>query len=213
VIYLLGADDDASDAEGLDLNCGAMLQGRHRLERGLIYFNYLRLFFGPDILRRQKLEVVPFAGHDGGKMIKSDVGVHHIFDRNVILEASMSTSLADYTVIRDTTFALSSGATRHFEFALPSDLVTAGNSKRPVLTHFCDPSPNANDLRARIFVNDQLVSDYTYSGGVGRGRSEVLQRNNLRPGATNKMRFTVSDGQGSLDFSDVVLWFKREICT
>lgn len=111
VIYLLGADDNSPTAAGLDLDCGAMLQGNHRLGRGLIYFNHLQLALGPDILRHQKLEVVPFADHNGEKMICSDVGVHYIFDRNVHRETTMPTSLADYTVIRDTKFTLTRGRT------------------------------------------------------------------------------------------------------
>ncbi|MFQ5772468.1 MAG: hypothetical protein ACE5HX_18170, partial [bacterium] len=49
VIYLLGALDSNPNSSTLDKSCPAMLEGRHRLERGIIYYNYLKHQFGSGI--------------------------------------------------------------------------------------------------------------------------------------------------------------------
>ena len=121
------------------------------------------------------------------------------------------TTLADYKVVRDTKFNLSSGRENSFELVLPTDLVRSGNSKRPMISFFADPSGNARALRCTIRINGQRVVDYTYSGGVGRQHTEVLRHDQLNPGETNRITFRVESGSGSVSFSDVVLWYQRDI--
>ena len=208
VIYLLGFYDNDPNGEGLDKSCAAMLQGTNRLERGLLYFNYLRQLWGDEILDRHQLEVVPFAGHSGRQMITSDIGVKYIFED---FEEIKMTTLADYKVVRDTKFDLSSGRENSFELVLPRDLVRSGNSKRPMISFFADPSGNARALRCTIRINGQRVVDYTYSGGVGRQHTEVLRHDQLNPGETNRITFRVESGSGSVSFSDVVLWYQRDV--
>ncbi len=57
----------------------ARLQGGNRLERGTVYFNYLRHFFGDALLERQSLRVVPGVGHDFTGIYASEVGVETLF--------------------------------------------------------------------------------------------------------------------------------------
>ena len=208
VIYLLGFYDNDPNDHSLNKSCAAMLQGTTRLERGLLYFNYLKQLWGDEILDRHQLEVVPFAGHSGRQMITSDIGVKYIFED---FEEIKMTTLADYKVVRDTKFDLSSGRENSFELVLSRDLVRSGNSKRPMISFFSDPRSNARALRCTIQINGQRVVDYTYSGGVGRQHTEVLRHDQLNPGETNRIMFRVESGSGSVSFSDVVLWYQRGV--
>lgn len=121
------------------------------------------------------------------------------------------TTLADYVVIRDTGFELRPGQEQTYQFDVPGDIVSAGGSKRPILAFFADPSGNAKNLRCEFEINDQVVKSYRYSGGVGRGHWEVLRHENLNAGATNTIQFRVESGEGSVGFSDVILWFQRNV--
>ncbi len=80
VVYLLGEDDNNPNSSSLDTSCPAMLQGKHRLERGVIYFNHLQDYYGEEILEFQSLDTVPDAGHSNLEMYTSDIGLFHLFE-------------------------------------------------------------------------------------------------------------------------------------
>ncbi len=120
-------------------------------------------------------------------------------------------SVADYVVIRDTKFELRRDHEQTFTFNVPENIVVSGGSRRPIIAYFADPSGNAKNLRCEIEINDQIVSTYSYSGGVGRGHFEVLRHTNLNAGDTNTIQFRVESGEGSIGFSDVILWFQRMV--
>lgn len=79
VRYLLGELDTDPAAAELDTSCAAMLQGRQRLERGLIYGNYLEHFHGSGIIVTHPTFVVPGVGHDSRGMFTSVCGVAQLF--------------------------------------------------------------------------------------------------------------------------------------
>jgi pimeloyl-ACP methyl ester carboxylesterase len=80
VVYLMGEADNDPNASALARGCNAMLQGAHRLERGIIYFNKLQHLYGPGILQRHSLVTVPGVAHNAGRMWASDQGVRVMFD-------------------------------------------------------------------------------------------------------------------------------------
>ncbi len=80
VVYLLGEEDNNPNSSSLDVSCEADFQGAHRLERGEIYFQYLQLYYGNEILENQQKVIVPDAGHNNFDMYSSDVGVFHLFE-------------------------------------------------------------------------------------------------------------------------------------
>jgi hypothetical protein len=80
VIYLLGGADTNPGDPLLSKTCAAMMQGRNRLERGQLYHHYLRHFFGAEIAKRHRIELVPGVGHDARKMFNSPVGVQCLFE-------------------------------------------------------------------------------------------------------------------------------------
>ena len=76
VTILLGADD-RSRGENLDESCAADLQGQHRFERGMRFYQYVTTLFPPS--GRHQLEVVPDAPHDAEVMLTSEAGRAALF--------------------------------------------------------------------------------------------------------------------------------------
>jgi hypothetical protein len=77
VVYLLGGED-IQEAH-LEQTPNAMLQGQHRLERGQVYYHYLKHVFGDAITQTQKIAIIPCVGHDHAAIFKSEAGVKYIF--------------------------------------------------------------------------------------------------------------------------------------
>lgn len=71
VVYLLGGSDNDPEHPDLDTSCPAMLQGNHRLERGIIFFNYLRTIY---TYSNHELVLVPEVGHSSDRMFNSSKG-------------------------------------------------------------------------------------------------------------------------------------------
>ncbi len=79
VVYLLGGKDTDENSSSLDQSCMAELQGKNRLERGTIYYNYLKYYYGNDITETQKIDTVPGVGHDNHDMFTSAKGRYWLF--------------------------------------------------------------------------------------------------------------------------------------
>ena len=77
VDYLLGGEDVREAA--LEQSAAARLQGANRLERGQIYFHYLRNYFGEQIEAHQRIRIVPCVGHEHSKMWRSSDGQRALF--------------------------------------------------------------------------------------------------------------------------------------
>lgn len=81
VTYLLGEADNNPNSSSLDTDCEAKLQGEHRLERGIVYFNYLQHYYGPEITATHDLVTVPNVGHNNFEMFNSAEGKSALFGR------------------------------------------------------------------------------------------------------------------------------------
>jgi len=77
VIYLLGGEDTREAM--LEQTPNAFLQGKNRLERGQVYYHYLKHVYGEEIMDKQKIAIVPCVGHDNAAIFKSEVGINSIF--------------------------------------------------------------------------------------------------------------------------------------
>lgn len=80
VAYLLGELDINPNDYYLDKGCEAALQGDYRLQRGLVYWNYLKHYFGTGIWDVQALAVIPGVAHDGAGIFTSECGRYYLFD-------------------------------------------------------------------------------------------------------------------------------------
>jgi hypothetical protein len=74
VTYLLGELDRDPADEQLDTSCSAEWQGRHRLQRGKVYYRYLRGELVRVIDDRHQREIVAGVGHDARAMFGSSAG-------------------------------------------------------------------------------------------------------------------------------------------
>jgi hypothetical protein len=77
VVYLLGGEDTRE--AHLEQTPNAILQGVNRLERGQVYYHYLKHFFGTEITQTQKIAVIPCVGHDNAAIFKSEAGIRYLF--------------------------------------------------------------------------------------------------------------------------------------
>lgn len=82
ITYLMGELD--IDPNSPETNCSAVVQGVHRLERGIIYFNYLKHYYSTnynfDIKNSSKFKVVPNVGHSASGIFLSEEGISAIFN-------------------------------------------------------------------------------------------------------------------------------------
>jgi hypothetical protein len=79
VFYLCGANDTDPNDDTIGKSCGAMMQGRHRLERMQVFVAFLRQKYGPSIMRRHTSAVVPGVGHFGRGNMTSPSGLKFLF--------------------------------------------------------------------------------------------------------------------------------------
>jgi hypothetical protein len=79
VTYLLGADDDDPEAEGLDESCSANAQGANRLQRGESYFGFLDNVYGTGVYARHTKYLVPGVGHSSKDIYNSAAGRQALF--------------------------------------------------------------------------------------------------------------------------------------
>ncbi len=75
ILYLVGSKDSNEKDPSMDRRKAAMLQGKHRLDRGIIYYNYLVHFFGEQIRRTQRFQVIRGAAHSGRRLILSPAAI------------------------------------------------------------------------------------------------------------------------------------------
>ncbi len=86
VFMLQGLEDNDPEGAALDRSCSAMMQGSHRLERGLWYYEYMGELYGPEAYETKFIETVPGVGHDNARMFASEEGKNIIFFIPDILE-------------------------------------------------------------------------------------------------------------------------------
>ncbi len=79
-----GELDNSPCAEGLDNSCGAKWQGRHRIERGLTYFNYIGFYYGTDVYDTHTLDIMPDVGHGSLDAYTSNAGIRNLFDVTLV---------------------------------------------------------------------------------------------------------------------------------
>lgn len=72
--YLIGTSDTGGTQD-----CESMAQGSNRFERSIIYFNYLKYYFGSEILNKHQIALVPEIGHDHNGIFSSACGKNAIF--------------------------------------------------------------------------------------------------------------------------------------
>ncbi|MGD8395994.1 MAG: FG-GAP-like repeat-containing protein [Candidatus Eiseniibacteriota bacterium] len=93
VIHLAGERDNDPNSTYLDRACPAMLMGRHRLERAIIYWQHLLRVFGPSFEDDHALAIVRGSSHDHNTMFKSPCGLATLFDYGTCVPLSPPSDL------------------------------------------------------------------------------------------------------------------------
>ena len=73
--YLIGSIDTGGTQD-----CESMAQGSNRLERSIIYYNYLQYFYGSQIVDNQQIALISGIGHDHNGIFSSSCGRNAIFN-------------------------------------------------------------------------------------------------------------------------------------
>ncbi len=93
MVYLLGGQDNVSDAGSV--SCRSLIQGEHRLERGIIYYNHILSTYGDEAENNHRLVIIPDLGHDHFLMYNSNDGVRELFDRPPVSNCNDRTTFID----------------------------------------------------------------------------------------------------------------------
>lgn len=115
-------------------------------------------------------------------------------------------SVADYIIITDGSFTLGVNQERTFTFSLSGTI----SNVAPIIAFQVDPANNSN-LSFAVEINDQQVYNATTSVTIRRGIWEVFGLNILDTNGNNTVQFRVESGTGTITFSDVILWYKRQV--
>lgn len=125
----------------------------------------------------------------------------------------MSHQAAIYDVISDGKTSLAIGADIDHDF--PIGLNSNANlGQRSVLSFMVD-TVNSNNLQFRLSIINgsgvtTTVATYTTSSTVARVFQEVISSNTLTL-TGNTLRVVVLSGTGTLEISDIVLWYQRNL--
>jgi hypothetical protein len=119
---------------------------------------------------------------------------------------------ADYDIISDDKVSLRIGGDIDREFPIGMDAPNVGS--RSILSYMVD-TVGADDLKFRVnLINGSNVTTevgtYTTSSGVARTFQEVINANVLTASG-NKLIVRVLSGDGTLQISDIVLWYLKNV--
>lgn len=99
---LLGLLDNDPNDTTMDNSCKAAFLGKHRLERGQIYYNYLKHYYGSAIQDNHYLELVAGVDHSAHQMLKSNAGLNYVYKNYVpTVDRVEERKLAGMEIYRD----------------------------------------------------------------------------------------------------------------
>ena len=120
-------------------------------------------------------------------------------------------TVADYRVLRDSSFSLQVDQERSLSFTLPDGFVQGTNLAKPIITFIADPTNNANNLRLEVDVNDQPIFSINLNGTVQRTVNEAISGQILNQNANNTVQFRVETGSGRVNLRSVILWYQVDV--
>lgn len=84
VLYLCGSRDNNPQDRTMSTAYGAMLQGRHRLERMQLFYAHLIDVYGEDIRKTHAMAIASGVNHNGFEAYASRAGLKFLFDHSRI---------------------------------------------------------------------------------------------------------------------------------
>jgi hypothetical protein len=122
-------------------------------------------------------------------------------------------TVADYSAILDSNFTLSIGGDTHqdFQFLLPADAPRYPG----ILAFRTYPNASGTNLFFVVELNGINVFQATLAsdGTSFRTVHEVIEPKtpSILKGGSNTINFKLTGGSGAVVFSDLVLWWKRDV--
>jgi len=150
IIYMLGEEDNDPDDSTLDKRCEAMYQGNHRLERGIIFYNYINHFYSDSISDFHIKALIADVGHDHYNMFNSDCGVYFIYNYGY---CDIGTTLYEKPYPNDNSFSLAQNYPNPFN---------SGTEIR-----FRLPYPNKVKLEIFNILGEKIITLYEGFKGAG----------------------------------------------
>ncbi|MFN8473525.1 MAG: hypothetical protein U0822_15145 [Anaerolineae bacterium] len=120
----------------------------------------------------------------------------------------MKLFVADYNLIRDSAFTLSSSGESSQKFDFDLDF-RVGMSQPSILAFVVSVASGSSAPVLQVSVNGTQRDTALPAGPFVTGLSQVIGGSQLHQG-TNNITFAISGGTGSLEVSDVVLHYQRE---
>jgi hypothetical protein len=122
----------------------------------------------------------------------------------------MTQHVGFYQVISDNIVTLAQPTgdlDQNFSFKPPANAATDNPAILSFMVHITD----AVNMKFRISLNGTNVVALNESGNFRSFVQEVVGGNLIQPGATNTLLCNIQSGSGSISFSDMVLWYNRNI--
>ncbi len=134
--------------------------------------------------------------------------------------------LADYKILTDGHFTLESGEERTFNVTMESSYEYETSRSRPFLMFKVQPSGQPGiphytgvfsvDVNDKEILNNHAVHIPKFEISHGLANSwvtvwEVFSGRTLKAGATNTIQFRISNSSRKIRFSDVVLFYQRDL--
>ncbi len=118
--------------------------------------------------------------------------------------------IADFLVVRDSSFEISASESRIIQFDLPADTDLSG---RAVIAFAFRPRSNARELTVEIQLNGSVLGTALLIGeDIARGVWKTFNQDGKALKLTgNILQFKIAAGTGKVDIRDVVLWYHRTI--
>jgi hypothetical protein len=141
----------------------------------------------------------------------------------------MSAHIADYVLMQETdAFSLPVWETTEhlaqvidnehtLAFRLPPNAVL---NEPSIIAFVADPSALTESTKYEIEINSHVFAMGNFGTGVKRGLWKIVSAGVLRAGESNNIIFRTLDvqipdhgGQPTIKFSDIVLWFQRDVAS
>ncbi|OGF55096.1 MAG: hypothetical protein A2Z21_04765 [Candidatus Fraserbacteria bacterium RBG_16_55_9] len=142
-----------------------------------------------------------------GMLLTVGVSSQHLWTASARLPGSV---IADFLMIRDSSFDISGTESKTIQFDLPADTDLGGMA---VIAFVFRPTTDAQDLTVEIQLNGNVITPPLLIGrDITRGIWETFNQEGKDLKLTgNILQFTVKTGTGSIGIRDVVLWYHRTI--
>lgn len=125
----------------------------------------------------------------------------------------MSQHVAFYEVFTNAYIELGHDLAQPYDFVHTFTFTPPANTAtdNPAILNYMVVIDKAVDLRFRIKLNDHEFHALNQSGHSSGFIQEIVPSHLIKPGVVNKLECIIISGKGSISFSDMVIWYQRNV--